>query len=134
MRTELLGIFGLSWQEKLAKAIFDETGDKSLKSVLGSGGWNTGLIDKLNSAYSRGIGAGYSGNGLLSFLISEAKTNSLIAQSFIRNQTGAKVAEKKSNPITEIPKTLNKVLLVAGILGAAYILSTVKGLIPKGQE
>jgi hypothetical protein len=46
-------LFGFSltdtpWQCKIAKVLFDETGDESLKSLFGAQGWNTGLIDKLN--------------------------------------------------------------------------------------
>lgn len=133
MRSELIGAFGMSWQEKLAKVIFDETGDNSLKGLAGIG-WNTGLIDKLNSAYNRGTGAKYTGNGLISFMVKEAKTNTLVSQSFIRNQTGAKTAEKESNPLKAASSTLNKILLVAGIIGGAYLFSQVKGIIPKQKE
>ena len=51
-----LGIQTKSWQELLAAQMFDETGDKALKStfgwVPGAGYWNTELIDKLNKLAS----------------------------------------------------------------------------------
>ena len=54
MHTDYMGWFGLSWQEKIAKAMYsllNDTDRKQLKSFWGAGGWNINLINALYNYY-----------------------------------------------------------------------------------
>jgi hypothetical protein len=54
MNIEYLGIFGLSWQEKVASNMYKIVSDKNkkkLKDFLQPGGWNTGIVNTLYSHY-----------------------------------------------------------------------------------
>jgi len=46
------------WQVRVAKFVFDQTGDKKFKSVLGPQGWNKDLVDKLNNLFIADIARG----------------------------------------------------------------------------
>lgn len=61
--TEYMGIFGLSWPEKVAKDMINKlygTGfEDNLKSFWGAGGMNTGLVKNLQNVYTELLVKGY---------------------------------------------------------------------------
>lgn len=61
--TEYMGIFGLSWPEKVAKDMIKNlagTGyEDNLKSFWGAGGMNTGLVKNLQNVYTELLVKGY---------------------------------------------------------------------------
>lgn len=168
---ESMGIFGLSWPEKVASDMLNGlrgTGyESTVKAFWGAGGKNTKLIKNLQSVYERFMIEGnepptFTGgetntyatylSGLLS---AETATPEIVTLQFLKSlynltQKGD-IDYKLYNPVgysqsaevvkaskpksgieavaTETGKVLNRVLIVAGIGAAAYLLSNVKNLL-----
>lgn len=87
--TETLGIdlipkaiTGLTWQAQLASRIFDETGDKTVKSMWGEHNWNVSLINKLNKLYAKVLLPG--ADRVLS-MTSSSGVNKEVVISFVKN-------------------------------------------------
>ena len=124
-RVELLGILGLSWEDKLSAMIKTDTGFNI----------SSGDIDKLNKVYAAAAAnksvVDIAGQLLIGapFKVDDSNYKSvyLAMQSFVKNIDAAKSAQ---NPIAEIPKYLIGVGIIAGLFGLGYVLNNVRGFIP----
>lgn len=90
---------GLSWQAQLAARIYDETGDKSVKAFFGEHGWDTALINNLNTWYSREI---LPGADRALMMATNANVKKEVAQSFIRNIDKYRSVERTPSIISVI--------------------------------
>jgi hypothetical protein len=113
------------WQCKIAKAIFDKTGDRKLKSWGGAQGWNVWIINKMLQAYASNKN-----------IAKEAGVSNAVAEAFIQklpDYQGIDVPEGPADMTADaIRRFLNSanatteavpvVLVVLAVGVAAYLL------------
>jgi hypothetical protein len=109
---EVLGVLGLSWQEKLAGYIKTETGISLPPSS----------INKMNEAYTKGKAAGLSGDNLIDYVaaVSGVK-NFLVSKTFLLNVEKYKLIPS-GNPLATANSMLSKLVLLSGIALAGYFI------------
>lgn len=112
------------WQVMLAKRMFAETADGKLKSFFGAQGWNVDLIDRLNAVYLSPKYKTLSEYDKMGYLVKEGKITNEIAYSFLNHINDPDLKDKKSGG-------LNNILLVAGLVAVAAIVSNVMPLFRK---
>lgn len=132
--TATMGIFGLSWQEKLAAKMYADTGEKALKSFFGPGGWNTGLVNKINGAYSDAVSKGFTGAMLDIYVSGKTGVSTALVQSFAKNK-GIALTEAEKGSIGSIISTANTTVRIfaigAAIIGIAYLVNTIPRFSPQ---
>jgi hypothetical protein len=136
-----LGVQSKSWQELLASKMYDETGDKSLRSarwwVPGLNYWNTDLIDKLNKLSTAEL---LPGADLVTYMAANAGVSNAVAYSFQKNiaeyrgteEPGA--IETATTIVRDVAVAVGKTAkgLGEGIEGTAKTLPVVLGLLAVG--
>ena len=114
MREELIGVFGLSWQEQIAKDLYNIYADKSLKynaimAATHGSNWNTAYINQIESAYKLGKANGLSGTSLGTYMKSAVSfTNPSMADSYVKTRdsySGSSFANAVSSVANPIIKT-----------------------------
>lgn len=106
------------WQVKLAKVMFDETGDTALKSFFGAQGWNTGLINKLNKLMTAPI---LSGANRHLYMRANAGVSDAVVDSFL-----AHISEYEGRDVDEGPFAALDRLLESITKGSEGIGGTAK--------
>jgi hypothetical protein len=101
-----VAITGLTWQAQLASKIFDETGDKAVKSFWGEHYWNVNLINKLNELYVKPLLPG--ADKVLSMSAS-ASVSKEIVQAFIKNIEQFRGIEKTPSLIKTVGDVTQKI-------------------------
>lgn len=116
-----------AWQNLLRKMIRDDTG-----VILTSGD-----MDKINAVYAVAVRTP-SILDKASYLVIFSKVKGFTyeaAESFIKHIAQAqKDAPKKDSPFDKLLKAGGGIIMVAGILGVAYIVSTVSKYIPQEKR
>jgi hypothetical protein len=123
-----LGFMELSTDEQIAKKIYEATGDKTFKGFLPLT-WNTAQIVKMRDIYDT-----LKKQGKLTALNMAYKYPEVSIQAhqyFITN--AAKIKGIVPDTPQDFLKMFTPFLVVGGIAAAAYLLSQVKGFIPKGK-
>lgn len=151
MYVEYIGWFGLSWQEKIAKSMYQILGSdykSSMKAFTQPGGWNVNLINTLYNFYILGKGKATTKEELSK--LTENDTN--ITQAFLislkDNAIKGNIDYKLYDPETIIESDVVKQKLLTsptvksistyakiglGLIGGLIILSTLQ-YIPKGAR
>lgn len=124
----LLGFLELSTDEQIAKKIFEATGDKTFKGFLPMT-WNTAQIVKMRDAMERLKTAGKL--SVINMQMQIPTVSAAAHQYFITN--AAKIKSLVPTP-GDMLKPFTPVLVIAGLAAAAYLLSQVKGFIPKAKQ
>jgi hypothetical protein len=127
----LLGFLELSTDEQIAKKIYEATGDKTFKGFLPFS-WNTGQIVKMRDAMERLKAAGKL--SVLNMQMQVPTVSAAAHQYFISNSEKIKGVIPQNFTPGDVFKPLQPILFVAGLAAAAYLLSQLKGFIPKGRE
>jgi hypothetical protein len=110
--TEVLGVLGLSWQEKLAGYIKTQSG----VSV------SSGDINRMNEAYTNGKIAGLSGINLVDYIAGASGIkNAVVSQLFVSNIEKYKTISS-GNPLEIASGMLTKILLLSGIALVGYFI------------
>jgi hypothetical protein len=125
---DFLGFMELSKDEQIAKKIYEATGDKTFKGFLPLT-WNTAQIVKMRDIYDT-----LKAQGKLSANNMAYKFPSVSIQAhqyFITN--AAKIKGVLPDTPQDFLKMFTPFLVVGGIAASAYLLSQVKGFIPKGK-
>lgn len=126
----LLGFLELSTDEQIAKKIYEATGDKTFKGFLPLS-WNTAQIVKMRDAMQRLKAAGTL--TVLNMQMQVPTVSAAAHQYFITNAEKIKGIIPTNFTPGDILKPLQPVLFIAGLAAAAYLLSQVKGFVPKGK-
>jgi hypothetical protein len=134
-----LGVFGFSENEKMAAQIYAVTGDKKLKSFLGAGGWNTGLIGKLKSNYASLKADRVTGPQLAARLQLQTGASLPVVNEFLKIVGGSvKLAPSILDKTTSFARgtvdTLKLVLLAAVAVGGVVLLTQLKGVLPNEKK
>ena len=110
---DTLGVFGLSWQDKLVDLILRTTGIKV----------SAGEVNKMNEAYVKGLKAGLSGINLYDYIAGTSGVKDpTVAMIFAQNIEKYKTMESK-NPLSFIGGGFDKILIAGGIaLVIIYLL------------
>ena len=122
------GFLELTTDEQLAKKIYEATGDKTFKGFLPLS-WNAGQIVKM-----RAIADDLKAAGKLTALNMAYKLPSVSIAAhdyFIKNVDKVKGIIPDNFTPADVLKPFTPFLIVGGIAAAAYLLSQVKGFIPK---
>lgn len=130
INSNLLGFLELSTDEQIAKKIFEATGDRTFKGFLPFS-WNTAQIVKMRDAMQRLKPAGKL--TVLNMQMQVPTVSGAAHQYFITNAEKIKGIIPPNFTPGDIFKPLTPVLWVAGLAAVAYLLSQVKGFIPKGK-
>lgn len=118
------------WQVNLAKKMFDETGDSSLKSFFGAQGWNTGLIDNLNKLSKDTL---LPGADLVTYMTANSNVSSSIVNSFLSNIATYEGQDVKEGPGEAVEKVLEAGESAASGIGeTAKFLPVIIGLLAVG--
>jgi len=120
-RVELLG--SVDWRPVLAEMIRKDTGVKP----------SNGTIDKMTKAYSyaKTVGLKAAGESEEKYIATVSKVPEEVAVSYIAHYAEAqKDAEKKKSWWEALAGFTTPALIIAGLFGAGYLLSNVKGFIP----
>jgi hypothetical protein len=160
VRTEFLGVFGLSWQEKLASDLYNLYADNSLKlgflATIGHGtSWNVAYINQMESSYKEGMAKGYTGSALADYMRSVVSfDNPAMADSYInlRSTEGGSgfenlltsvtspvakaaggIVENVSSPLTK-PLAIIAVIAVVGLIAYSQIGKSAKSSILKAVK
>jgi len=122
-----LGFIELTRDEQTAKKIFEATGDKTFKGFLPLT-WNTAQIVKMRDAKQK-IQA--SGKPLTAFNMAMMlpAISQAAHQYFITNEKNIKGIIPEN--VSELSKTMNPLVLVAGLAAAAFIIAQLAPYIPK---
>lgn len=126
----LLGFLELTTDEQIAKKIYEATGDKTFKGFLPLT-WNTAQVVKMRDAMERLKTAGKL--TLLNMQMEIPTVSAAAHQYFITNSEKIKGIIPENFTPGDILKPLKPVLFVAGLAAVAYLLSQVKGFMPKGK-
>lgn len=107
-----LGIMGLSWQEKLSSKILAESGVKV----------SSADINRMNVAYTTGIGAGLSGVNLYDYIAgSSGVKNPIVSKIFALNIEQYRRQDSKGI-MPGVNTVFNKLLLLAGFTAVTIII------------
>lgn len=132
-----LGIFELSQDEQLCKAIFEATGDKTFKGFLPLT-WNTKQITRLRDAEQKTRAQGITDAATLAtqmnYLLPDISKAATVY--FLSNEGNIKGAIQQMTSSaaaaeSNILKPLTPVLIVAGLAAAAIVIAQLAPLLPK---
>jgi hypothetical protein len=139
---ELMGVLGLSWQEKMASDLFNIYADPDLKagifgSIFSASPWNTAYINQIESVYKDGVSQGMGGSDLSAYILGKITMKyPAMADSYIRLRGGVSggsfenVLKSVVNPITEATGSVVKsvsepltmpLIIIAGIAAIGLI-------------
>jgi|WetSurMetagenome_2_1015567.scaffolds.fasta_scaffold05025_2 hypothetical protein len=136
MREELIGVFGLSWQEQIAKDLYNIYSDKSLKynaimAATHGSSWNTAYINQIESAYKLGKANGLSGTALSDYMTKTVSfSKPAMADTYVKTRdsySGSSFANAVSSVANPIIKTAGSAVstvatpLTGIVLGVAAI-------------
>ena len=117
------------WQVKLAQAIFNDTGDKKLKSFFGAQGWNTGLIDKMYTLSKKSL---LSGASMDIYIKGNANVELPTAQSFMKHLSEFLGKDVKEGIAADLDTLLSKAVKATGnvLEGAGDTAKTASYTVP----
>lgn len=111
-QTEVLGVLGLSWQEKLSKLVKTETGI-SVSSTD---------INRMNEAYLKGVTAGLTMVNLIDYIAGTSGIkNAIVAKVFVSNIEKFKTLPG-TNPLGAVSGILSKLVILSGIALTGYFI------------
>lgn len=151
MHSEYLGVFGLSWQEKIAARMYKILGSdyaSIMKDFYQSGGYNINLVNTLYNAYilygskdaTKTVIAEKSGESetvAQAFLIAlkDAAISGEISSKYYDPDTFSKASSRKEALLTPTPvKQARSYLTIAAVIVGGILAMQVLSYLPKGAS
>jgi len=118
------GLLTKTWEETMGERIFFDTGDSSIKSSWGTGGWNITLIDKMKKLYTVPKPGDVDP---ADYIAQVGKVSPAVAASFVSHVKDPDMKDRPridpGNIFKNFFKTVGPIAIVAGIAVIAFSLA-----------